>query len=81
MHKLVVLLLLTMVVAACGKKPDLDLSECRFDLAKMPNRSQMADVQRFHFLDTCMEAKGWFATSRCKETTMQGTQFCTYERR
>ena len=74
------LLLFSFVVAACSK-PEQSLSECSFELAKLPHKAQMPDAQRFSFIDACMGAKGWSASSGCRKTTMEGTHFCKYERR
>lgn len=78
------ILLLTLMAglsAACSNADTkADLKGCRFDLAKLPQKQQMANDQRFAFLNTCMEAKGWHASEKCRRLTLEGTEFCDYER-
>jgi hypothetical protein len=75
--------LLLLLTIGCGQllaNHEADLKVCRFEMNKLPHAMQMGNDQRLRFLNACMEAKGWTASKECRKQTMQGTQFCKYER-
>ena len=70
---------LILALAGCtAQSPEKDLAQCRIDMRAQQRMD--TNERRFTFLDDCMTAKGWKASSQCRQNNLQGTASCTYER-
>lgn len=69
------------VLGACaGENSETAIAQCRLELAKLPRVGQMGNNERFSFIHTCMQSKGWKADETCVKTEVQGTAMCQYKR-